>query len=252
MKLYNRVCFQCKDIIVYKDKYYFNQSEKKNRVCRKCGNINANRSKWANPITRTKMLDSPRFSGGHHSEQTKIKMSEARTGSKHPCYGKPCPENVKEAVRKSRLGVSNTLESRKKVSEKLLGRKLTLEHKQNIAKGLRKYKASHFGSPNYNKIACKLFEQINIELGWNGQHAENGGEYHIKELGYVVDYYEPTHNVVIEYDEPHHCRIKKMEKDKIRQQEIEEVLNCKFIRIPERDSKNWKLYLLIEDSNAKK
>ena len=64
-------------------------------------------------------------------------------------------------------------------------------------------------------------------------HAENGGEYHIKELGYWVDGYSPTKNIVIEYDEEYHFtkngRYRK--KDIQRQLEIEKFLNCIFIRI---------------------
>ena len=84
-------------------------------------------------------------------------------------------------------------------------------------------------SPNYNKHACLIFEEINKEMNWSGQHAENGGEFFIKKLGYWVDYYEPTLNIVIEFDEKHHKY--KKEKDIKRQKEIEEFLECKFYRI---------------------
>ena len=65
------------------------------------------------------------------------------------------------------------------------------------------------------------------------QHARNGGEYHIKELGYWVDGYDKINNVVYEFDEKYHSSKKQQEKDKTRQQEIEYFLKCKFIRIKE-------------------
>ena len=65
------------------------------------------------------------------------------------------------------------------------------------------------------------------------RHAENGGEFYIKELGYWVDYYEPNLNIVIEYDEFAHRR--KQKKDVKRQQQIETLLKCKFVRIAETD-----------------
>jgi very-short-patch-repair endonuclease len=68
-------------------------------------------------------------------------------------------------------------------------------------------------------------------LEWKGYHALNGGEYHIKELGYWMDYYEPSINLVIEYDELHHTR--RTEKDARRQREIEDYLQCRFGRINE-------------------
>lgn len=84
-------------------------------------------------------------------------------------------------------------------------------------------------TPNYNDVACNIFEEINRRLGWSGQYGSSGGEYHIVDLGYYVDYYEPTMNVVIEYDESHHSRFRK--KDKLRQSQIVKKLGCKFYRI---------------------
>lgn len=90
--------------------------------------------------------------------------------------------------------------------------------------------------PSYNSEACKIFELINEELNWKGLHAENGGEFHIKKLGYFVDYYEPNLNIVIEFDEKEHEREKRKIKDMVRQNQIIEELKCKFYRIKETDS----------------
>jgi hypothetical protein len=43
--------------------------------------------------------------------------------------------------------------------------------------------------PNFNKNACKLFNEISLKENINIQHVMNGGEYYIKELGYCVDGY---------------------------------------------------------------
>ena len=85
--------------------------------------------------------------------------------------------------------------------------------------------------PGFNKKACKIFDDISLTEGIQIQHAMNGGEYYIKELGYWVDGYDPINNVVYEFDERHHKYQK--EKDLIRQKEIEFYLKCKFIRINE-------------------
>lgn len=68
-------------------------------------------------------------------------------------------------------------------------------------------------------------------------HATNGGEHHIKELGYFLDYYEPNLNLVIEWDEPSHyyCGGKLTSKDKLRQEEIRHYLKCKFVRIKQKN-----------------
>lgn len=87
--------------------------------------------------------------------------------------------------------------------------------------------------PSYNPSSIPIIEAKARELGITDlQHAENGGEFYIKELGYWVDGYSKEKNIVIEYDEPHHKR--QSENDKIRQKEITEYLNCEFIRISEK------------------
>ena len=89
-------------------------------------------------------------------------------------------------------------------------------------------------TPNYNPEACKFIEEYGRKHGYNFQHAENGGEFHIRELGYWIDGYDAQQNVVIEVDEPHHYKNGRLrKKDATRQQEIEEHLGCKFIRIKE-------------------
>lgn len=87
--------------------------------------------------------------------------------------------------------------------------------------------------PSYNTSACKLFDKLSEEKDIHIQHAMNGGEYHIKELGYWVDGYDEINNVVYEFDENYHNRKKQKEKDLIRQNEITNHLNCEFIRIKE-------------------
>ena len=86
--------------------------------------------------------------------------------------------------------------------------------------------------PNYNPTACRLIEAYGQEHGYSFQHAENGGEFYIKELGYWVDGYDAQQNVVIEVDEPkHYCNGKLRPRDVRRQREIEKHLGCKFVRI---------------------
>jgi len=86
--------------------------------------------------------------------------------------------------------------------------------------------------PNYNKGSISVIEQYGKECGYSFKHAENGGEYHIKELGYFLDAYDVENNIVLEIDESYHFKKGELrKKDKIRQREIEELLKCKFIRI---------------------
>jgi hypothetical protein len=83
--------------------------------------------------------------------------------------------------------------------------------------------------PNFNPTACYLIEEYGKQNDYTFQHALNGGEFYIKELGYWVDGYDKEKNVVIEYQEKWHLTPKHIEKDKKRKEEIIKALKCKFI-----------------------
>jgi hypothetical protein len=87
--------------------------------------------------------------------------------------------------------------------------------------------------PNYNVNAIPIIEEYGKQYGYNFQHAENGGEYYVEGLGYYLDGYDKEKNAVIEIDESHHFNkdgsLRK--RDVIRQEKIEKLLGCKFIRI---------------------
>ena len=91
----------------------------------------------------------------------------------------------------------------------------------------------HQINPNYNPAGCKLIDAYGEQNGYTFQHAENGGEFHIKELGYWVDGYDEGRNTIIEVDEAHHFDSdgNLTERDIRRQTEIVEYLGCDFIRI---------------------
>jgi hypothetical protein len=89
--------------------------------------------------------------------------------------------------------------------------------------------------PSFNKIGCEIFNNMCKERNVHIQHAMNGGEYFIKELGYWIDGYDIENNIVYEYDEKRHYdkNGELNQKDKIREKEISDLLKCKFIRIKE-------------------
>ena len=95
----------------------------------------------------------------------------------------------------------------------------------------------------YNKKSIYHIEKYGIENNLKFKHAENGGEFHIKELGYWVDGYDIDKNTVIEFDEKYHN--KQIIKDNKRQTEIIEHLKCDFIRLNEdgKEILNLKYYV---------
>jgi hypothetical protein len=113
-------------------------------------------------------------------------------------------------------------------------RNLTNEYKQKIRVAIINDISTKTGScrPNYNKLSIPIIESYGKRNNYNFQHAENGGEYHIKELGYFLDAYDKKANVALEIDEKHHFKNGKLRSQDVqRQKEIEAYLGCKFKRI---------------------
>ena len=144
--------------------------------------------------------------GKHHSVSTKEKIGNANAGNGHP--------HTAKTRRTLRLAAIKRIENRVGQIQ-----------------------------PNYNSQACQMIDEYGKQHGYNFQHAENGGEYHIKELGYWLDGYDKEKNIVIEYDELRHQSSKQKRKDAVRQQEIEKHLGCKFIRLIEQTNGTYTILL---------
>ena len=155
--------------------------------------------------------------GQKRSEETKQKIRDARAKQ-------VITEEVKEKTRQRMMG--NQYRTGKPDSAKTRQQKRLTAIERTKEMGVEGY------WPNYNKTGCKMIDEYGKENGYNFQHAENGGEYHIEELGYFVDGYDKDKNVVVEYYEKAHKYSK--EKDDRRKKEIEDYLGCKFIIINER------------------
>ena len=154
------------------------------------------------------------------SEEHKLKISRnsARlSGKNHPMFGKT-PWNKGE-----------------KVTDGTVIQKMRLSAIKRISK--QKFNGGQV-YPRYNINACKIIDGYGKQNGYNFQHAENGGEFFIKKLGYWVDGYDKEKNVVIEYDESYHG--KQQKKDIRRMNEIIQHLKCKFMRMKE----NGEIYLI--------
>jgi hypothetical protein len=148
-----------------------------------------------------------------------------------------------ECSNKSKRGVPNFKRRRRVVLqcinchefvERQQYRKKYFRFCSNSCRAEFKFKTNTVGLPNYNPDACRIIDEYGKHHGYNFQHAENGGEFYIKELGYYVDGYDREKNAVIEVDEKHHLdnNGKLNENDIIRQKKIENLLKCEFIRIP--------------------
>jgi hypothetical protein len=159
------------------------------------------------------------------SNEHRRKLSEAKLGKPSNRLGKHCSEETKKKISQAKIGIP---------APWFIGIAKSNEHKRKLRLAkLKNLSRAKFDdgqvSPAYNPAACKAIEEYGKANGYNFQHAENGGEHHIKELGYWVDGYDKNKNAVIEVYEPAHTR--RIEKDLRRQKEIQEHLGCEFIII---------------------
>ncbi len=156
--------------------------------------------------------------GRKHSDETKKKISIIHKGNKY------C------------LGIKHTEETKRKVSIATKGKKKSSEWKRKMRiMHINKIQANYgIIFPNYNKKACEYFKKFDEEHNTLGQYAlYGGGEYHIKYLGYWVDYINHDLKLIMEYDESRHYKDGQLkDRDILRQNEIENYLpDYKFVRI---------------------
>jgi hypothetical protein len=209
-KKWTKNCPKCNKIQSYKSKIHLNVSIKRNTWCNRC-----------------------------RYDERKIDIPVGGWSKLCPCCKKvivyPQKHILKNSIEKNCvcLSCANAL-----YHSKPRKRRVTSESRKQMRLSRIKYIESCHGQiwPTYNKTACEYFQWLNMWNGWNGKHGLNGGEHFIKELGYWVDYYEPTQNIVIEWDEPHHYNIDGTLKmcDIRRMEEIKNYLDCRFIRFSEK------------------
>lgn len=239
-EIYQKKCPICNNIINYKSKKCLYNSVHYNSLCKECAKIiigeKSKGRKWT-AEQRIKIVSSlknnPIFKQPL-KEETKKKLSLALSGQNNPFYGKKHNNKTKLKMKKAwetrspvseetRLKMSISIKNRPPVSE---------ETKKKLRQSLLQ-RVKQFGvAGNYNPKACEYFNKLNIEKGWNLQHALNGGE--IDCIGYSLDGYDKEKNIVVEYDEPHHNLPSIKEKDLIRQNRITNHLKCEFYRFNEK------------------
>jgi hypothetical protein len=217
-------CPICGIDILYRDKKALLQSIRLKSNCKSCS-IEIKNSKISNTLKeKYKSGEITANMNGAHSYESRKKQGNSKKGKKQSNES-----NIKRSIscKKANCGKSNR------------GRRCSEENKkkfrlQMIDRLTKTHKNFH---PPYNEKACDYFEKLMIENNVFIQHALNGGEYNIKELGYWVDGYDLENNIVYEWDESHHFDVlgNLSEKDINRQKQIEEFLKCQFVRIKESD-----------------
>ena len=198
----------------------------KSGLCKSCVKI----GKISTIETRNKIRSS--MLGKIHSQSACRKIAISK-------IGKNLTQETRLKIGASKLGKTLSQKTRRKISISTSGKNhhnygktATLESKRKmrIAR-IKRIELDKFSGnqiqPNYNPVACQKIDAYGKKNGYIFQHAMNGGEYHIKELGYFVDGYDKEKNVVIEYYEKIHS--KQVIEDFNREIEICNHLGCDFI-----------------------
>ena len=242
-------CPTCGEVQTYTSKKGLNTAIKKNTECSSCVNTGEKNPMFKKPVSeKTRELIRIANTGKKRSEAAKEKYRNNFLGEKNPMYGKKgelCPNfgrewtnESKEKLSNLRKGVPLSEDHRKNISLAQIGTKHSEETKRKMRISRINNIIENNGGvkPSINKRSFEYFSTLEKENSWNGLFGFKNYEYHIKELGYFIDYYEPNLNIVVEYDEVPHYNIDNSlkEKDIVRMGQIKEYLKCKFFRYNER------------------
>ena len=192
---WTRNCPECGCVMYYRFYSGLYRANIKNSLCNVCAHTGTRNGFYKKTHSESvKKLMSEKKEGYipwqhfKNPDEIKKKLSERFTGSNNPMFGKGGELN-------SFFGKKHTDASRTKI------RLCRVNYISNA-----KFNGNQY-YPSYNTSSIPILEAKAKELGITDlQHAENGGEFYIKELGYWVDGYSKEKNIVIEYDEKHHFK----------------------------------------------
>lgn len=201
---FSKDCPKCGDKVYLKTKYSLQRSLETNAVCHSCADRGNNGRLQSKEEKERRAI---KLRGQKRSIEIRKRISNSKRGKRNPRFNDHSFKSI-EHRRKIRLGCIKTLQTRLKLVGKIV-------------------------SPAFNPDACNAIDEYGRRHEYAFQHALNGGEYYIEELGYWVDGYDKQKNVVVEFYEREHNRSARKIKDRRRQIEIIDFLKCKFIIIHE-------------------
>lgn len=260
----------CGRILHYTCKGSLTLAIKRNRKCNACSHpiTKGPRVTWSNFKRNCPACGKEMFYSTEGSLRRAIKrntdcLSCLRKGENNVMYGETHTLETRERLRAVNLGKHPAKETRKKMSlhsarkgvhqygkdANFYGKHHTEEWKRKMrvmmCRRLLKLRPQGYNGGWINNVGKKegsYFKKLEARTKWNGiYHKKSGKQHLIKYLGYFVDYYEPLHNIVVEYDEPRHYRYGRLrEKDLVRMEQIKAHLGCEFWRYDAYRKQLWK------------
>jgi hypothetical protein len=246
---WTRDCPKCNKEIIYKDKYKLKTALDKNTLCIGCARFNKKFAKNTNynkpcPKCSVIIFYPNRYSLEKSIVNKSLCRSCCRIGNLHPRFGVKQSQMEKETRRLKLTGLKRSDESIKRYSLSKMGEKNPMYGNKNLKSDDHKRKirlscvqkikeklslTNKKMSPGFNPNACKIIDEYGKQNGYSFQHALNGGEFYVRELGYFVDGYDNDKNTVIEYYEYNHWHLKNKSRDELRKKEIIDFMKCDFI-----------------------
>ena len=193
-----RTCPECKGIAIHRGNRAMHNAHNRYLHKMSCGEC---RKKHISE--KLKGPKSPMF-GTHLSEKTIRKLVELNTGCNNPRFGKHHSEAHKQRLSENSRGAKCHCFGKKMGDDfKRKCRIRTLER--------------------FNKLGIASCVDDGAEE-WFNKLINNGHKiiqnFHLSDVGYVVDGYDPDKHIIIEYDTSYHFTLKQQRKDLVRQNNI--------------------------------
>lgn len=230
-----RKCPNCNKELIYRSARSYQSAVKKNVKCTSCvqrGKVPANRLHFG-PLVRTCPSCRRNIT---YTNRTSFLLAHRKNGECKECSCQRVKSHLTQRGQKrSDMSIKKFQETVKRTGILFQRPIPTDETKAKIrtSKIKRYEKQGTLFHGCVNPTATAYIMDLNSSMGWNLQHAENGGEFIVH--GYHLDGYDKDKNIAFEYDEPHHysCNVLR-HKDVIRQNRIINLLKCRLWRYDEK------------------
>jgi len=252
-KEYIRGCPECGNLIKYSHNASLKQAISKNSKCYKCHCKNKDRVLKCVLCGKMRQLNSSNFYKSRSRNRVCLECARKKRKTGEYRFCKCCDKELFSGIREDKEFCSHNCVSLFKAGKPLLKRRRRKNVRcyecQKIFETINsrnskfccekcRIKYFHFNGiwrPKFNPVGCEYFSELETELGWNGYYATKNYEYLIETNSkiYFLDYYEPTLNIAIEFDEKHHFTPDQIKKDLKRQNNIINHLKCEFYRVNE-------------------